>query len=302
MNNLNARHGNVRPDQGGNGGSRWNYVLLTSLPFLGLAVYRWIRYREEMIKQHASGYRDALDAERKQQQRDLDVKKSQLQAEQHALKSLTKELQNKHHLLESQRKELKGKMSKMEFQYKELQQKKLKMESENKELQSALHTMKSQREELQGNQCAVESQRAELLVERSKLESLRSVGPLHDAVLTQEEEALGGVRSSLRVLENSLEQRQAIFCDPQVSQHSRFDLERNILQHAGSEPFLKRMAVRDGLLDIFANDEHCSHTGQRNGKLMWVYMQHWQTLLQLHKYQRAEQRLHTEDPLKPLSK
>ncbi|XP_061429807.1 coiled-coil domain-containing protein 127-like [Lethenteron reissneri] len=128
---------------------------------------------------------------------------------------------------------------------------------------------------------------------------------LHDALLAQEEFALAGARASLHALESALEKRQSVYCNWLVPRQRRRVLERDMLRRARSEVALGRMAVHDGLLDIFNNDRHCAQftneDSKRNGKLMWVYVQHWHTLLELHKYQQVQQRLHTEDPLEPPS-
>ncbi|KAL3049785.1 hypothetical protein OYC64_009108 [Pagothenia borchgrevinki] len=97
-------------------------------------------------------------------------------------------------------------------------------------------------------------------------------------------------KATLKELEYRLLERQNAYCSPIRYQYQRLEMEKNMLIKVVKDPLLAELNLESGLNDIFKNDTHCADLQNmdktKNGRLMWVYLKHWQDTVQ--KRKRAE--------------
>ncbi|XP_047411187.1 coiled-coil domain-containing protein 127 [Sciurus carolinensis] len=257
MNNLNdPPNWNIRPDSraDGGGGSRWNYALL--VPMLGLAAFRWIWSRESQkeIEKEREAYRQRTVAF----QRDLEAKYHAVISEnRRALAQLTLELEKQQNRATSYR-----------------------------------EALIAQGRKLVEERKVLERERAQVMQERSRVQPLRS------AYLSRLEEEEDWQRKARRVLQEvgeALAERQNIYCSLVAPRGARLELEKNLLVRAAVDPVAVDLDMAAGLTDIFRHDTHCggfwNSDRRRNGRLLWLYLQYWELVVELQKFKRVEKAL-----------
>ncbi|XP_069468460.1 coiled-coil domain-containing protein 127-like [Ambystoma mexicanum] len=115
---------------------------------------------------------------------------------------------------------------------------------------------------------------------------------LYRKCLAKEEERQIAGRRLVYRFEDALMERQNIFCSPFLRKGKRLEIEDDLLRRAMSHPVAQEIQLEEGLRDIFRNDRHCAgstNTDKRkNGRLMWVYLRHWEKAVEHEKCKRIE--------------
>uniref|UniRef100_UPI00358FA2C2 coiled-coil domain-containing protein 127 n=1 Tax=Myxine glutinosa TaxID=7769 RepID=UPI00358FA2C2 len=254
MNNLNnPRQLNIIQDGDAGAGGRWNYALL--VPMLSLAAFRWVWSREC--------------------QREKDETKKEIQKEVEDTKySLNTKYQ---HLLS----ECSATVAHLELQQ-EMMVQEMRMARANEQKHAEERRL-------------VTEERASLSREREVLEALqrREAVPL----LLEEEAALGQARDTLNWLRGALLKRQEMYCSLRMHRLIRHTHERVVMERAKSESHgpVASLHLDEGIRDIFQHDTHCAKIQNvdptQNGRLMWLYLKHWELQLEVQKLQKVNTQL-----------
>ncbi|XP_004597968.2 coiled-coil domain-containing protein 127 [Ochotona princeps] len=254
MNNLNdPPNWNIRPHSRADGGdgSRWNYALL--VPMLGLAAFRWIWSRES----------------RKEIEREREAYREQTAAFQ-------QDLEAKYHATISESRRAVARLS-------------LELEKEQNRTASYREALISQGRKMVEERKLLEQERAQLVQEARQLQPLRGAY-LH--CLQGEEDWQQRARRLLQEFEDALTERQSIYCSRLLPRGQRLEMEKSLLVRASVDPVAADLDMVSGLTDIFKHDTHCGgiwNTNKRqNGRLMWLYLQYWELLVELKKFRKVE--------------
>lgn len=252
MNNLNdPPNWNIRPNSRADGGdgSRWNYALL--VPMLGLAAFRWIWSRES----------------RKEIEKEKEACRQRTAAFQ-------RDLEARYHATISESRRAVARLS-------------LELEKEQNRTTSYREALISQGRKMVEEKKLLEQERAQVLQE--KRQPLRSA---YLSCLDKEADWQRRARLLLREFEEALAERQSIYCSLVLPRGRRLDIEKGLLVRASTDPLAVDLEMAAGLSDIFKHDTHCGgvwNTSKRqNGRLMWLYLQYWELVVELKKFKRVE--------------
>ncbi|XP_078254455.1 coiled-coil domain-containing protein 127-like isoform X2 [Rhinoraja longicauda] len=257
MNNLNepGQNWNILPNHrdGEGGGSRWNYVLL--VPLLGLAAFRWIWSRESQKE---------IEQERAACKNTIDVTKKNLK-----LKYGDEIIQNRRSLARC-----------------ELEQEKLKskVQSYHDALSAQSHHLVEQRRQL-------EQERKVFEEKKHTLQCSGVAGALYQDLMEKEGLWETQARALIKTYENSLVNRQHLFCSYFSPRQERLDLERTMLSQAAANPIAKELGIESGLRYIFNHETHCANKGntdpRKNGRLFRIYISYWELRAELQKFKNV---------------
>ncbi|XP_063307989.1 coiled-coil domain-containing protein 127 [Pelobates fuscus] len=256
MNNLNnPQHWNIRPDEGGGDGSRWNYALL--VPMLGLAAFRWIWSKE---------------------------------SEKEIMKAKTEYIQKVTHLeknLETKYREI---ISENRRTVAHLE---IELEKEQSRTISYRRALISQSQKLVEERKLLEQEKENLKQELRAAQQSGAAGALYSNYLREEEEWQKKAKSLLKEFEDDLTERQNIYCSFITPKVKRLEIEKKMLIKSVTNPVAVELEVEEGLSDIFKHDNHCAvliNTNKhQNGRLMWVYLKYWELTVELKKFKKAEE-------------
>uniref|UniRef100_A0A6I8NR26 Coiled-coil domain containing 127 n=1 Tax=Ornithorhynchus anatinus TaxID=9258 RepID=A0A6I8NR26_ORNAN len=254
MNNLNdPPRWNIRPHSRADGGdgSRWNYALL--VPMLGLAAFRWIWSRESQkeIERAREAYHQRIIAF----QRDLETRY--------------------HDTIKENRRTIAHLA--------------LELEKERNRTTSYREALISQSHKLVEERKLLERDRALILQEKQQLQPL---GKVYESFLKEEEEWQKKAGLLLKEFEEALTERQNIYCSLVLPRKARLEMEKNLLVRAAVDPIASELEMGAGLTDIFKHDSYCGHMWNsdkyQNGKLMWLYLKYWKSVVELKKFKKVE--------------
>ncbi|XP_061448138.1 coiled-coil domain-containing protein 127 [Rhineura floridana] len=257
MNNLNDPPNwniqpNARDDEGH--GSKWNYALL--VPMLGLAAFRWIWSRESQKE---------IEREKKDLHRKLSLVQRELESKYHEI--ITTNRRTVAHL-------------------------ELELEKERNRTLSYREALVSQSRKLVEERRTLEQERTKLDQEKQILQHSGAAGALYQNCLEKEEQWQKRATALLKEFEDALAERQDIYCSLVLPRHQRLEIEKNLLVRAATDPVAMDLEMESGLKDIFRHDTYCSNllntNKRRNGRLMWLYLRHWELSAELKKFKRVE--------------
>ncbi|KAM4689760.1 coiled-coil domain-containing protein 127 isoform 1-T4 [Discoglossus pictus] len=256
MNNLNdPPNWNIRPNNDEGEGSKWNYALL--VPMLGLAAFRWIWSKEskEEIEKVKFEYHQKLRTIRS----DLETKYRDI-------------------IVENRRT-----VAHLEIE----------LEKEQNRTLSYRKALISQSQKLVEERKLMEQEREQLMQEKIAAQRSGAAGALIRSCLEKEEEWQKKANSLLKEFEESLKERQNIYCSLIASRKHRLEIEKNLLVKAASNPIALELKMEDDLVDIFKHDTHCAvmtNTNMhQNGRLMWLYLKYWKLTVEHKKFKRVEE-------------
>ncbi|XP_020374175.1 coiled-coil domain-containing protein 127-like [Rhincodon typus] len=258
MNNLNVpeQHWNIFPNHqdGGGGGSKWNYALL--VPVLGLAAFRWIWSRESQ----------------------KEIEKARAECK-NIINTTEKDLKMKYEDTILQNRRLLARC--------ELEQEKLK----NK-VQSYREALLAQSRQLVEERKQLEEERVNLEQRKHSLQYSGAAGALYQDIMEREAVWQSKARALIKEFENSLVDRQSLFCSYFIPRQERLELERKMLNQAVTNPIARELDIETGLNNIFKYETHCANVQNRdkrqNGRLMWVYLAYWELQADLKKFKKVE--------------
>ncbi|XP_068092719.1 coiled-coil domain-containing protein 127 [Hyperolius riggenbachi] len=255
MNNLNdPPNWNIRGNDEGAGGSKWNYALL--VPMLGLAAFRWIWSKES--------------------EKDINTAKTEYQQK---VTEVQKNLESKYRdtIVENRRN-----VARLEIE----------LEKEQNRTQSFRNALISQSQKLVEERKLLERERDQLKQEIKASQQSGAAGALYASHLEKEKEWQTQAKSVLKEFEELLTERQNIYCSFVASRKKRLEIEKELLVKAAVNPLAVELEMSDGLVDIFRHDTHCAvlmNTNKfQNGRLMWIYLKYWELLVDVKKYKRVE--------------
>ncbi|XP_075442250.1 coiled-coil domain-containing protein 127 [Ascaphus truei] len=256
MNNLNdPPHWNIRPNDDGGEGSRWNYALL--VPMLGLAAFRWIWSKEsekEIAKAKSEYYQKVTYV-----QRDLESKYRDI-------------------IVENRRT-----VAHLE----------LELEKEQNRTVSYRRALISQSQKLVEERKVFEHERDQLRQEKKAAQQSGAAGAFYKICLEKEEEWQKKAKCVLKEFEEALKERQRIYCSFTAKRDKRLEIEKNLLVKAAVNPVAVELEMEAGLADIFKHDTHCAvltNTNKRqNGRLMWLYLKYWELTVDIKKFKKVEE-------------
>ncbi|XP_072108188.1 coiled-coil domain-containing protein 127-like [Mobula birostris] len=258
MNNLNApgENWNILPNRrdGEGGGSKWNYALL--VPMLALAAFRWIWSRESQkeIEEVKTACKNTIETTEKN------------------LKLMYEDIivQNRRSLARC-----------------ELEQEKLrsKVQSYREALSAQSHRLVEERRQLEQERKNIEGEKRSLL--RSGV-----AGVLYRDLVRKEGEWEARARALIIEYENSLVNRQNLFCSLFSPKQERLELERKMLSKAAANPIARELGIENDLKYIFNYETHCANVQntdkRKNGRLLWVYLKYWELQAELQKLKKVE--------------
>ncbi|XP_053322728.1 coiled-coil domain-containing protein 127 [Spea bombifrons] len=255
MNNLNnPPNWNIRPNDDGGDGSKWNYALL--VPMLGLAAFRWIwsKESEKEITQAKTEYTQKVS-------------------------NIEKDLETKYRDIISENRRTVAHLE-------------IELEKEQNRTLSYRRALVSQSQKLVEERKLMEQEKVRLMQEMQVVQQSGTAGALYSSYLGKEEQWRIKAKSLLREFEDDLKERQNIYCSLMVPKARRLELEKKMLIKAATDPVAVELDVQDGLNDIFKHDTHCAvlmNTNKsQNGKLMWVYLRYWELAVELKKLKHVE--------------
>ncbi|XP_077159988.1 coiled-coil domain-containing protein 127 [Paroedura picta] len=260
MNNLNdPPNWNIHPNGGDDGGhgSKWNYALL--VPMLGLAAFRWIWSRES--------------------QKEIEKEKKQFYQK---LSTVQRELESKYRDIITENRRSVAHLE-------------LELEKERNRTSSYREALVSQSRKLVEERRTLEKEHAQLEQERSVLQRSGAAGALYQSCLEKEAQWQKRASALLKEFEETLIERQEIYCSLMLPRHRRLEVEKDLLIRAATDPIALDLGMEVGLKDIFRHDTYCSNllntNKRRNGRLMWLYLQYWELSVELKKFKRVEKAL-----------
>lgn len=171
----------------------------------------------------------------------------------------------------------------------------LELEKERNRTSSYREALVSQSRKLVEERRALEKEHAQLEQERKILQRSGAAGALYRSCLEKEVQWQRQASALLREFEETLTERQEIYCSLLLPRNQRLEIEKRMLIRAATDPVALDLGMEVGLKDIFRHDTYCSNllntNKRRNGRLMWLYLQYWELSLELKKFKRVEEAL-----------
>lgn len=171
----------------------------------------------------------------------------------------------------------------------------LELEKERNRTSSYREALVSQSRKLVEERRTLETERTQLEQERKVLQQSGATGALYQSCLEKEAQWQKRANALLKEFEETLTERQEIYCSLMLPRNRRLEIEKNMLIRAATDPIALDLGMEMGLKDIFRHDTYCSNllntNKRRNGRLMWLYLQYWELSVEVKKFKRVEKAL-----------